>query len=57
MSYALLSSLLRWFRRTATGTCRGFLLLGGFSALLMRPERPFAEVEETACVGTAVATQ
>jgi MFS family permease len=61
---AILSPLVAGFVIDATGNwdlpflmSMGFLLLGGFSALLMRPERPFAEVEETACVGTAVATQ
>jgi MFS family permease len=61
---AIVSPLVAGFVIDATGNwylpflmSMGFLLLGGFSALLMRPERPFAEVDRTACVGTAVAAQ
>ena len=60
---AITSPLVAGFVIDATGNwylpflmSMGLLLLGGFSALLMRPERPFEDVEKTV-VGKAVAAQ
>jgi MFS family permease len=61
---AIVSPLVAGFVIDATGNwylpflmSMGLLLVGGFSAFLMRPERPFEEIDRTVPVGKAVAAE